>query len=529
MKVHVFRYSLCAAATLLYLAIAASPINPQTVISSSRIGGYSEDITFVTAGPLKDKIVILDGFDIFAVENKKKPTGAMVKLFNVKVPEIDVFPNGIAYVASEDLFVLNQNVHTNKLYFFDQAGAYKGRRDIQYLNPAYLPEHLEGLAYIPASSPFFPDHLVMVVVDNLLGGPRRLEIMRRDGVVEAELYRPDWPTNFTEAGMAGVSFLAPNRLLVTTYDNNIWTMDFNGNIVSGPVTVPEGVGFEGIIQMSDSSIAVVEYPQELLFLDKNLSRLPASDRNDLIGLNVNQPSGIAWNPDTNQFLIKHVSEDFSGLGGRVASAPTSLDSATPVVNVVSLNFLRRLKYLPDEHLIATLQNGGPGGRAILLYNSDGTFNSQVSLAPVSLGFNPGAPVSFTYLPTTHEFVVNFNGAGPSPALERRSLRVLSRTGTLVRTIDLTSTGTTSVAGLDFFNSPDGDRFIILGSAGRGFITDLNGDPRDSNGVPFGEFNSRVKLGLLNRVDVAAITTGPLAGAFAMVDSQNGEVVIFTLD
>jgi hypothetical protein len=530
MKIYLSRHFVCAAAIVLYFAISVSPIRSQTVINSSRIGGYSEDITFVTAGALKDKIVILDGFDIFAVENKKKPTGAMVKQFNVKVPEIDVFPNGIAYVASEDLFVLNQNVHTNKLYFFDQTGAYKGRRDIQYLNPAYLPGHLEGLAYIPASSPFFPDHLVMVVLDDLAGGPQRIEIMRRDGVVEAELYRPDWPANFTaDAGIAGVSFLAPNRLLVTTYDNNIWTMDFGGNIISGPVTVPGGSGFEGIIQMSDSNIAVIRYPQELLFLDKGLNRSPESDRNDLIGLNLNQPSGIAWNPDTNQFLIKHVSEDFTGLGGRVASVPTSLDSATPVVSVISLNFLRRLKYLNDEHLIATLQNGGPGGRAILLYNTDGTFNSQVSLAPVSLGFNPGAPVSFTYLPTTHEFVVNFNGVGPSPALERRSLRVLSRTGTLVRTIDLTSTGTTGVAGLDFFNSPTGDRFIILGSAGRVFITDLNGDPRDSNGALFGEFNSRVKLGLINRADITAITTGPLAGAFAVTDGQDGEVVIFRLD
>src|SRR6185503_4959289 len=146
MKIHLLRHSVFASIVALYFLTAATPANSQTVINSSRIGGYSEDITFVTAGPLKDKIVILDGFDIFAVENKKKPTGAMVKLFNVKVPEIDVFPNGIAYVASEDLFVLNQNVHTNKLYFFDQTGAYKGRRDIQYLNPAYLPEHLEGLA-----------------------------------------------------------------------------------------------------------------------------------------------------------------------------------------------------------------------------------------------------------------------------------------------------------------------------------------------------------------------------------------------
>jgi hypothetical protein len=222
-------------------------------------------------------------------------------------------------------------------------------------------------------------------------------------------------------------------------------------------------------------------------------------------------------------------EGFTGQGGRIASVPTSLDSASPVVNVISSNSLRRLTYLSDEHLIAILQFGGPGGRAILLYNNDGTFNSQVSLSPASLGFNPGTPLSFTYLPTTHEFVVNFNGVSPSPALERRSLRVISRLGTLVRTIDLTSTGTADVVGLDFFSSPGGDRFIILASSGRVFVTDLNGASRDANGALFGEFNSRVKLGLINPVDISAITTGPLAGAFGIVTNQGGEVVIFRLD
>jgi hypothetical protein len=40
---------------------------------------------------------------------------------------------------------------------------------------------------------------------------------------------------------------------------------------------------------------------------------------------------------------------------------------------------------------------------------------------------------------------------------------------------------------------------------------------------------RVKLGLLNRNDITAITTVPQAGAFAVVDSLAGEIVIFRLD
>ena|SRR5215213_7797892 len=91
--------------------------------------------------------------------------------------------------------------------------------------------------------------------------------------------------------------------------------------------------------------------------------------------------------------------------------------------------------------------------------------------------------------------------------------------------------TGGVAGFDYFDDPDGGggRFIILGSGGRAFVTDLNGDSRNSQGFLFREFNTRVKFGLITRSDITAITTGPLAGAFAVVDGSGGEVVIFRLN
>jgi hypothetical protein len=146
--------------------------------------------------------------------------------------------------------------------------------------------------------------------------------------------------------------------------------------------------------------------------------------------------------------------------------------------------------------------------------------------------NLGAPVAIAFIPTTNEFVVGFNGVLPASnqQAERRSLRVFSRTGTLVRTIDLTATGTAGIAGIAYFQDSGGnDRLMILGSAGRDFITDLNGNSRNANGLLFGEFNIRVKLGLLSRNDITAITTGPQAGAFAVVDPSGGEIVIFRLD
>jgi hypothetical protein len=142
-------------------------------------------------------------------------------------------------------------------------------------------------------------------------------------------------------------------------------------------------------------------------------------------------------------------------------------------------------------------------------------------------------LGITFIPTTNEFGVNFNGLNgdPNQPAERRRLRIFSRAGALVRTLDLTCTGSGGPAGLAYFEDPNGGggRFIILGSAGRVFITDLNGNSRNSNDLLFGEFNSRVKLGLLQRVDITAITTGSLAGAFAVIDNGGGEIVIFRLD
>jgi hypothetical protein len=525
--------------TLLSLAaslFAAGEAQSQTVVSHTRIGGYAEDITYVGSGSLKDKIVLIDGYEVFAVENAKKPKGSMDKLFDVKIPDIDVRPNGIAYIESEGLFVVNDVSHPTKLFSFDQKGKFTGTRPIQYLDSGYVPGHMEGLAYIPSSSPIFPDHIIVTVLDTL-SGPSRIEVMQKNGVVVAEIL-PNWPSPppsdpdnpiYDTSFIGDVAFLAPNKLLVTFYTNAIWTIDFNGNVLAGPQEVVGANGFEGIVQMKDTRIAAVNFPQSLIFFDKNLNRVTESDRNDIIGLGLNTPRGVAWNSDTSQLLITHGGAP-EALSTAIAAVPISLDVATQVVDLVGTGFNsgQRLTFLPAEHLIAVVSTNP---RAIVLFNSNGTVNSQIDLSPPALGMNLGNPTVITFIPTTNEFVVGFNGVLPPPnqQAERRRLRVISRTGTLVRTMDLTATGTAGIGAVAYFlDSGGSERLMILGSAGRAFTTDLNGDSRNANGVLFGEFNIRVKLGLLARIDITAITTGPQAGAFAIVDNA-GEIVIFRMD
>ena len=511
------------------MSFAIVEASAQTVVSRARIGGYSEDITYVTSGVLKDQVVMTNGYELYGASLSKK--GAFNRICRIDHPEMDQFANGFAFVESEGLFVMNNAPHPNKLFLFDQTCASKGTRTIQFLNSSYRPEHIEGMAYIPTSSPTFPDHLIMVAWDDTAATNARLVIMRRDGVQVGEIFRADWPAQFrSEGGLGDVTFLAPNRLLVSLYHpDSLWIMDFNGNILSGPLPTGGAMGLgEGVIQLSDGRLVASNYPQSLLFFDKNLNRLPQDDRNDIIGLNLNLPNGIAWDSDANRFLVVHDAQVTLGPAG-IAGVDTTLASSAPVIDLTGFPFTRSTAYLPQEDIVATLRVFRGNQRAILLFNLDGTLNSEISLTPASLGQNLGQPSGLAYLPGSDEFVVSFNGVPPDQGFERQRLRVFSRAGALVRTIDISATGTGGVGAIEYFQdaqSSEGRLMLLSGS--RVIITDLNGNSRNADGFLLGEFNSRVKFGLITRTDIAAITSGPLAGAFAVTDGSGGEVVIFRL-
>lgn len=527
----ILRTSLTVIALLtLITTFSAVDGSAQTIANRARIGGYAEDITFVSSGSLKDQLVMTNGYELHSVDMTKK--GSLTRVCKVDHPEMDQFANGVTFVPSEGLFAMNNGPHPDKLFFFDQACGFKGTRPIQYLDSNYRPGHIEGLAYIPADAPVFPDHLIMVVWDDLGAADARLEIMRRDGVVVSEIHRPDWPAQLlSEGGLGDVMYLGPNRLLLSAYHaENLWIIDFSGNIVSGPlITNADGMG-EGIVRLDDGRVVATNYPQSLLVFDKNLNREPQDDRHDVIGVNLNVPVGIAWDSDANRLLVTH--DTNLNLNGGVSGLSTALTSGvTPIVNLTPFAFTRQTVYLPQEDLIAVLRFGLATDRAILLFNSNGTLNSQISLSPTNLGQNFGQPLALAYLPGTDEFIVGFTGTPATQVSERLRLRVISRTGTLVRTIDLTGTGTAGINGLEYFEDPQGGggRLMLIAGFGRMIVTDLDGNSRRPDGILFGEFNVRVKLGLITRNDVAAITSGPLAGAFAIVDNSGGEVVIFRLN
>jgi hypothetical protein len=410
----------------------------------------------------------------------------------------------MAYIDSEKLYAMIDPGQRDRLFIADHKGKPKGTRTIQYLN-GFFPVHVEGLAYIPESSPFFPDHLVLMAIeDDFVTG--RIEVIRRDGEVVAEIL-PALPADQGFAG--GLAFKAPDKLIVGL-GGGIYTLDFNGNIISGPVPVPDTQFIEGLVQTRDGRIVSTGQLARLRFFDQNLNRLPRDDKDFQLGLGFIQAAGVAWNPDTNQHLV-NVTADGTVNTRQVVGVSSTLDSASQVVDLAGSGFFNsnRLSYLPDEHLIAVANATSP--RRILLFDNGGALADEVI---ISLTNNING---VEYIPTTAQFAVRLGGQ-PS------RVKIYSRAGVFAREFDLAPYGVTAAVAFAYFNPghASGGQFLIIADQTRALITDFNGNL-------LGEFNIREKLGLLRPSGVAAITTGNQAGAFSMVDSDNNEIVIFRLD
>lgn len=486
----------------------------QTVVGRARLGNSTEDITFINKGLYKDTIAVMDGTEIIIIPaGKVKPKdAATVAPFKLPLNQLNVSPRGLAYVESESLFVYNDPAQRGKLFFCDEAGAAAAPRTIQYQG-GFFPGHVEGLDYIPANSPVYPDHLVMSAIEFLETGESvtHLEIIRRDGVVVAEVIPAGQPVDGSY--VTGVAFQSPNRLVVAYTDHTMRVIDFNGNVLASPV-MPTNIGeFEGLDETGDGSIAAAGHDEGALVLyDKNFNRTPANDRDYRLGFGLSQLQGLAWNTATNQYVVGRLSPS------TLYNVAVNFSAVTPFVNTSAAGFdnTRKMTYLPAEQKTAVV-SALP--RALLLYDNGGNLVETIDLSPAAVGTGLGAPNGVTYIPSTNQFAVRFN----APA-EQHRIRIIPRTGGApVRTIDL-GIGASTVIGMAYFNPshPSGGQFLLNVSPGRLLVTDFNGNF-------ISEFNARVKLDVMNPGDLSSITTGPQAGAFAILDIDSAAVVLFRLD
>src|SRR5688500_15502527 len=142
----------------------------------------------------------------------------------------------------------------------------------------------------------------MAACDMLIPSLSRIVVLQRSGQVAAEIV-PAIPPE--EVALIGdVAYAGPDRLYVTNYSGEIWTIDFTGAVVAGPLETGL-LGFEGIATTTTGAVVALAFPQSLLAFDAALNRVPDNDRFDVVGLGVDNAMGAAWNSETDQFLVSH--------------------------------------------------------------------------------------------------------------------------------------------------------------------------------------------------------------------------------
>jgi hypothetical protein len=502
--------SLSIAAIALGLSGAYSPA--QTILTRARLSNDAEDAEYIRSGRYAGQIAVVDGFDVYGFPASGHGHGGIHKLFSVKNVPLTGGPRGIAYVESERRFVFTDLNTPGALFFTDEDGNFIESRALT-LPEGFNPDGAEAVTYIPAGSRFYPDHLLVVEEGPPFDTIQHIEVVRRDGMVVAEIVPDQIIQDFF---LSGISYLAPDRLLLSTGFGFIFETDLAGHVLVGPVPVtPFSDSCEGVGSTPDGRIFALTYGVgSLCFFDKDLNRLPASDQPHQIGIGLTRPAGPTWNSDTGEFVFNDI-----GGGLLLTGVPATLDSKHVLADLTAdgydFSHLRPgLTYLPDEHRIGVAARNPAD---LFLYGNGGTLEDTVGLA----GLGPRNPVLVQYIPGAQQFAIFAGGAE-----NLGTVRILDRTGAFVRSIDLTPYGV-SVFCFAYFapDDPSGGRLLVISATtNQALVVDLNGnllssfDYRTAFDLPTGY----IAFGLTH------ITSGPYAGAFALGDNDASEIIIFSI-
>ena len=493
------------------------------IIARSRLGNTTEDIASLTSGPFTQFVVVMDGYDVLAVPSSSKVPGSTRKLFDVLGLGIKAAPRGIAYLPSENLLVVNDITQPSTLFLTDFEGQPRGTRTVEYLD-GFVPDQVEGIATLPQSRS--SEQLVMAVLTLSPELSSRLVVLslvdKSAYQVRGEIFPADpVGTDFVSGVTPSIPRLPrdPNQFLVS-YGNLIQSISLDGSLVGDPVELINAASIEGLDRTSSTTTFAADINAGTLFaLDQNLNPVPKLDRDYKIGVGLFNSSGLAWDASAEQHLLLSFSRDLPD-DMQISQLPPSLDSASALADLTAAGFRRgrKMTYVPQEELIAVAHQRDPKG--ILLFNQKGALMETVDLSVV------GSPLAIAYISTTNEFVVRVSEAGKAT-----TLFVVTRTGQMVRTIDLSQTGIRSVVALTFFNpqhSSGGQFFIVDGPLAGDAVINL-AFVTDFNGTPLNKIDYRAELGVLAPADVATITTGKNAGALSIVDRSSNELIVFELD
>ena len=479
---------------VLCLLVVATVANAQTVTRRARLGNDTEGVTFIASGPKTNSLIVLDGYSLLRFAGEANGNGGYKLLADLKGTGTIAGPRGVASVSAENIFVFNDPTQPTHLFVVDSKGNPLPLRTVTYPT-ADIPNGTEGLYYLPPDSPHFPDRILMVAM--YPDQATRIEVMRRDGFVESEIVL---------ASPLGDSYLvtvAPkgNDRLMISDGVQIWEVDFDGNILAGPIVSEAG---EGLIELPSARLAMVKHDNGLLkFTDESYNSIPADTRSYKIGFGLSSLRGMSWNTDTNS-IAAVAGSDVAG----VYNLATTLDSASPIFTVDPNSYTpTAVAYLPAEHKFAVNDRNV---RVLNIFDGNGSLLETIQL--------PKRANGLAYIAATNQFAVKYAG-------DPRTIHILNRDGSPARDIDLSALPIVTGGLLTYFNPshPSGGEFIVNDvSSSTLFVVDFNGSLISS-------FNHHDKLGVLRPGGLTAISSGADAGKFAIAETDSSEAVIFSMN
>jgi hypothetical protein len=318
------------AALVVFLAVAAPAAAGLT--QDRRLGNDTEDITTITNGQNEGQVAALDGYDVIAVPAAGKSKQPPHTLFSLKSVPWGAFPSGLAYVGPDHTYVFSDQGAPDQLTFTDASGQLLSETPVTYLPTSPLVFGVEALVYLDKDAAF-PDTIARAILGE---DGAYIEILDRSGVVQRDI-------PVAVPYITGLTYVPPGRFLVSTADQNIWTVGLDGSIVSGPVAVPEAADVEGLT-LADGQVVAADYTAGSLFIfDKKLRRTSDRDRSFPIGVGISRTFDAVWDPISGGWAVQGLDRDHQQ--SIVATVPTSLASKTALFHLPT--FTQGLTELPD--------------------------------------------------------------------------------------------------------------------------------------------------------------------------------------
>jgi hypothetical protein len=273
---------------------------------------------------------------------------------------------------------------------------------------------------------------------------------------------------------------------------------------------------------------------QVIAFDSSLRRTPERDRSYAVGIGASLPCCLAWDAHLDRFVVYQLDPE------NIYTLPISLDSKVSLIDAAKFGSGLGITYLPDEKLIGVTKRGT---RKIVLFDNQGTPAGEVNVPSVPC--SSGSPTCATqgriafasYLPSLRQFVFRMQGR-PDPN-SRHLLHFADRSGAFVRSLDVgraplniqsthiaipyrgfgddKNSGEQNATGQ---NPPGPEQLLIMDdNAARLVLTDLHG-----TSVKW-TVDMRRQLNTVNPNGLAQITSGKFAGAIAVADTENSEVII----